>query len=298
MQNHQFSQVGIVGAGELGQALGGALSRANVQVIYYDILPAKTTTTNIEDLVRACEVIILCVPSWSISDVCKTISKAAIPNEKRLVISCSKGALPGFETVDKVLVDRLPDHYASGLLFGPMSASEIAQGKIGEGIVSLTDMSYYSALREMFALANIYVEASADLRGVAVGGALKNIYAMAVGMSDGLRLGSNAKSRLIVLIIAEMRRLIAELGGNPATAEGSAGLGDLVCATVTSESFNYRVGKSLAEGIVDPHVKSEGVVALHELSRKIKLADYPIVNTLNQIAFHYAKPQKFMEILH
>lgn len=298
MQNHQFSQIGIVGAGELGQALGGALSRANVQVIYYDIVPAKTTTPSIEDLLRACEIVIFCVPSWAIADVAKNIRKAASPTEQRLVISCSKGVLPGFESMDKFMAENMPKNYHTGLLFGPMTASEISQGKIGEGILSLTDMSYYSGLRTLFASANIFVEASADLRGVAISGALKNVYAMAVGMSDGLRLGSNAKSRLVVLIIAEMQRLLAELGGNPATANSSAGLGDLICSTITSESFNYRVGKTLAEGIVDPHVKSEGVVVLHELSKKVKLANFPIADALNQVAFHYVKPQKFIDILH
>lgn len=297
MQNRQFSQIGIVGAGDLGKALGTALNRSSIQVIYYDIIPSLATTPSIDVLVRACEIIILCVPSWAVPVVGKDIRKVASPSEERMVVSCAKGVAPGFVTMDKILADNMPRNYHTGLMFGPMAASEIHQGKVADGILALTDNSYYAPLRSVFAPSSIFLEASGDLPGVAACGALKNIYALALGMSDGLKLGINAKSRLVVLIIQEMRKILEELGANPATADGTAGLGDLICSTINSDSFNYRIGKSLAEGIVDPHVKSEGIVALHELNKRVKLANFPIANILNQAAFHFAKPQRLTEVL-
>lgn len=297
MHAEQLTQIGIIGAGELGQSLGQALTRAKMQVLYYDVDAAKTTTAGMEDLVRACQILFICVPSWAVEAVNKDIRNHSRPSEDRLVICCSKGVLPGFETMDKVMDRGLPKHYHYGLLYGPMTAIEIVRSKLADGVMALSETSYFAPLRQIFAQGNIMVELSGDMRGIAICAVLKNVYSIGLGICDGLRLGTNAKSRLVVLMMREIKHLVAELGGNPLTADSSAGLGDLLSAGFSNESFNYRIGKSLAEGIVDSHVKSEGVVALHELSRKIRIANFPIASFLNQAAFHYAKPQSLIELL-
>lgn len=286
-----LSHIGIIGAGELGRALGEALTaRAKVQVLYYDKDPARTTTGSIEDLVRTCPVLLLCVPSWANKDVAKQIKHHALPRESRLVITFSKGVAPGFVTMDTVLKQTLPSHYAYGVMYGPMIAEEIRREHIAHGVVALTDNTYLHPLRLTFEAADMVIEASGDMHGVALCAVLKNIFAIAFGICDGLRLGWNAKGRLMVLSLEEMKGLIALLGGDPKVAEGTAGLGDLVSTTFSGDSFNYRVGKSLAEGIVNANVKSEGLVALDELSRKIKLQHFPVTHFVTRAAFHYAKP--------
>lgn len=291
-----YTQIGIIGAGELGSAIGGVLTNYS-QVLYYDKEPSRTTTASIEDLVHACRVLLLCVPSWAVHDVAKKISKAAHPNESRLVITLSKGVGEGFVTMDQILAKELPRNYHIGVMYGPMLAEEISQHRSANGVLALTDNTQLEPLRQLFAHGNIYIEASGDMRGIALCAVLKNVYAIALGMCDGLRLGLNAKGRLAVVALAEMKRLLAELGGNPQTAEGTAGLGDLLSTGYSGDSFNYRVGKSLAEGIVDSHVKSEGLVTLNELERKVKLAHYPLAHFISQAAFHYAKPDGLIETL-
>src|SRR5688572_17812264 len=234
-----LTQVGIVGAGELGHALGRALTAAHLQVLYYDRESSRSTTGSIEDLVRTCQVLLLCVPSWAVKDVAKQISHAAHPHEPRVVITLAKGVEPGFVTMDKLLRDRLPAHYDVGVLYGPMIAGEIDRDRPAHGVLALSDPRWFSALRTHFADSRIYVDMSGDMHGVAVCAVLKNVYAIGFGILDGLHLGLNSKGKLAVLVLAEMRRLLSELHAEPSTAEGVAGLGDLLATGFSDDSFNY-----------------------------------------------------------
>src|SRR5262249_12574985 len=153
-----LTQVGIVGAGELGHALGDALTRAHIQIVYYDKDTTRTTTPSIEDLVHSCEVILLCVPSWEVKAVAHLLSKAAHPNQPRLHITFAKGVEPGFITMDKVLHERLPEHYDIGVLYGPMIANELELGHMGNGVLALSNTQWFHVLHEHFAQAKVYLE--------------------------------------------------------------------------------------------------------------------------------------------
>lgn len=294
----QFSHVGIIGAGDIGSALGDALThRSGLQVLYYDKDPARTTTGSIEDLVRACPVLLMCVPSWANKEVAKQIKRHAHPNEARLVITLSKGVAPGFVTMDTLLQAELPKHYAVGVMYGPMIAEEIRREHAAHAVIALNNTTYIAPLQAMFEDSDINIEVSGDIHGLTLCATLKNVYAMAFGICDGLRLGWNAKGRLAVMALAEMKGLLGALGGDPRTAEGTGGLGDLLSTSFSGDSFNYRVGKSLAEGMIDPHVRSEGLVSINELGRALKLAPYPIAHLVEQAAFHYAKPTQLKKLL-
>lgn len=292
-----LTQVGIIGAGELGRALGGALTRAHIQVLYYDRDPSRSTTGSIEDLVRSCQVLLVCVPSWAVKDIAKQLSKAAHPHQPRVVVTFAKGVESGFVTMDAVLRERLPDHYDTGVMYGPMIANEIDRDRPAYGILALSNGRWFNALHSHFADARIYLEMSGDMRGVALSAVLKNVYAIGFGIADGLNLGLNTKGKLAVRVLAEMKRLLADMRADPQTAEGIAGLGDLLATGFSEESFNYRVGKSLAERIADEHIKSEGLVTLHELGKHTNLKRYPIAQVTHQIVFNYAEPHTLGDLL-
>ena len=292
-----LTQVGIIGAGELGKALGDALTRANMQILYFDKDVSRTTTTNIEDLVKTCQVLLLCVPSWEVKGVCKQLSKASHPNQPRLVITFAKGVEPGFITMDNVLRERLPDHYDIGVIYGPMIAGEIERGRIAHGVLALSNNAWFGTLRDHFAQAKVYLEMSGDMRGVALCAVLKNVYAIGFGILAGLNVGLNAKGKLAVMALAETKRLLADLKGDPRTAEGVAGLGDMLATGFSEDSFNFRVGKTLAERIANEHIKSEGLVTLYELGKHVNVKRYPVANTLDNIVFHYGDPQKLVDLL-
>jgi glycerol-3-phosphate dehydrogenase (NAD(P)+) len=290
-------QFGIIGAGELGSALGEALTKAREQVLYYDILPAKTTTASIEDLVRSCPVLLLCIPSWANKETAKRITKAAHPGEPRIVITLSKGVEKGFTTMDVLLRNELPAFFDIGVLYGPMIAGEIARGRHGAGVLALSSNKWLPPLRNVFSAAGISIEVSGDMHGVSLCAVFKNIYAIALGLSEGMQLGLNAKGKLAVMILQEMKHLLTDLQADPRTAEGLAGLGDLLATGFSEDSFNYRIGKSLAEGIADAHIKSEGLISLDELSHNVDLKKYPVAYTVGQIVFHYGAPEKLSELI-
>lgn len=293
-----INSIGIIGAGELGAALGNTLTnKAQLQVLYYDKLPERTTTASIEDLVRACPVLLLCIPSWAVKDALKQVNKAARPNESRLVASLAKGVEKGFVTMDYALKKGLPDFYETGVLYGPMIAEEIVHGRTAAGVLAATGHTWVKPLQQAFGAAGIAIETSGDARGVALCAVFKNIYAIAFGLAEGAHLGLNAKGKLAVKVLHEMKGLVAELGGHPHTAEGIAGLGDLLATGFSEESFNYRIGKSLAEGIADEHIKSEGLVALDQLARTVDLKKYPVAQAVNQIVFHYGDPSLVLDAI-
>ncbi len=296
MQQTGYTRIGIIGAGEFGSALGQALTRSQTQVLYYDKDPTRTTTGSVEDLVGTCEVLIICVPSWEVESVAKAIHKEAHPTKPVLVVATSKGVSKGFVTMDRLLADHLPKHYAVGVLGGALIAEEIAQQRPANGMIGLSDMSYFEQLRIQMASAKIYLQASPDVKGVTLCSSLKNVYTIALGISDGLKLGFNTKGWLVVAALAEMRRIVADLGGDARIVDSVAGLGDFMSSSFGNDSFNYRIGKSLAEGIVNEHVKSEGLVTLSELGRKLKLTDYPVAHFIEQSVFHYGKPQKLSDL--
>ena len=292
-----ISQFGIVGNGELGSALGGALTKAHEQVLYYDRVPTRTTTSSIEDLVRSCPVLLLCIPSWATRDVARQIAKAAHPNEERLVVTLSKGVDKGFITMDVLLRDTLPNYCDIGVLYGPMIADEITHGHRAAGILSLSNTRWFQPLRQTLYDAGITVGASADMHGASLCAVLKNVYAIAFGLSEGMQLGLNSKGKLAVMILQEMKQFLHDMNNDPHTAEGLAGLGDLLATGFSEKSFNYRIGKSLAEGIADEHIRSEGLVSLDELSRAVDLKKYPVANTVAEIVFHYGAPAKLGELI-
>lgn len=294
---HILTQVGIIGAGELGQAIGGALTRAHTQVLYYDRDATRTTTGSIEDLVRSCQVLLICVPSWAVKDVLKQLSKAAHPHEPRLVISFSKGVETGFITMDRLLRDKLPDYYDVGVMYGSLIAGEVERGRAAHCVMALSNNRWFSALRPEFAAADIYLTTSGDMHGVTLCAAFKNVYAIGFGLIDGLNLGLNAKGKLAIMVLAELKRMLGDMHADPQTAEGMAGLGDLLSTGFSDESFNYRVGKSLAERIADEHIKSEGLVTLHEFGKHVNLKRYPVAAALDAIVFHYAPPQSLADLI-
>lgn len=290
-------QFGIIGNGELGSALGTALTKAREQVLFYDQIAARTTTASIEDLVRSCPVMLLCIPSWSAKDVVKRIARAAHPGESRLVVTLSKGVEKGFVTMDELLRKELPDFIDVGVLYGPMIAEEITRGRHGAGILALTNTTWYKPIRTIFQQAGISIDASGDMRGTALCAVLKNVYAIAFGLSEGMHLGLNSKGKLAVMVLQEMKQLMSDRQADPRTAEGLAGLGDLLATGLSEDSFNYRIGKSLAEGIADAHIKSEGLVSLDELSRVVDLKKYPVAHAVSQIVFHYGAPAKLGDLI-
>jgi glycerol-3-phosphate dehydrogenase (NAD(P)+) len=150
-------------------------------------------------------------------------------------------------TLDRVIAELLPDH-PRALLSGPTFAKEIATGLPAAVVAASGSASVAAEVQSLFGVARFRVYTTDDVVGVALGGALKNVVAIAVGVSDGLGFGGNARAALITRGLSEMARLAVKLGAHPMTMAGLAGLGDLVLTCTGDLSRNRQVGLALARG--------------------------------------------------
>ena len=199
----------------------------------------------------------------------------------------------------QIVRDVLGDGVAGGALSGPSFAQEVARGLP----CALTIASSSAALRDCVVAAvhggNIRVYSSEDLVGVEVGGAVKNVLAIATGVADGLGLGLNARAALITRGLAEITRLGTALGGQIETFMGLTGMGDLILTCTGDLSRNRRVGLGLAQGkALDTIVQELGHVAegvpcskaVRELAAKMGV-DMPITNAVAGVLFDGDQPQ-------
>ena len=201
--------------------------------------------SNIEEAVRDRDIILVAIPSHSFRDVLKQI-KPFITSQA--VVSLTKGIEANtFSFMSDIIRSELPE-VPYGVLSGPNLAKEIVAGQpAGTVIASQSDLVRY-AVQQALHSALFRVFASDDVHGVELGGALKNIYAVAMGMAAAYKVGENTKSMILTRALAEMSRFAVKLGANPLTFLGLSGVGDLFATCSSPLSRNYQVGFALGQG--------------------------------------------------
>ena len=193
------------------------------------------------------ELVVLAVPTASVRQVA-VASRPGPPPASAILVCASKGLEEQTRlTLDQVLAQAVPA--APVVLFsGPTFAVEIARGLPAAAVVAGRDPAATGTVQRALASDAFRVYTTDDVAGVAVGGALKNVIAIAAGCADGLGFGHNARAGLITRGLHEMGRLATRLGGDPLTLAGLAGLGDLVLTCTGELSRNRKVGLALAAG--------------------------------------------------
>ena len=292
----RIDRIGIIGGGAIGRAVGGELAKAGHQVIYYDKNPELSTAADLNSVLHSCSMILLCVPSWAVRSLAEAIAQDILPGRSHLIVALAKGVDPGFVTMDQVLRESLPPTCDIGVMYGPMLASEISHGQPSYAVFGLSNTKWFKVVSGLFEGTSIGIESSGDTRSVALCAVLKNVYALGLGVCDGLGLGMNVKGKLVTLALQEMKHLLAELRANPTTVEGLAGLGDLVTTGFSEESFNYRTGRSLGEGAGE-ELTSEGLTALKELALCVNLKHYPVADIIYRIAYQNTAPAAMTKLL-
>lgn len=248
-------------------------------------------TSNLPDSVRESDIVAISVPSSSFRDVTRLAAEYIKPNS--IVISTTKGIeKEGFLLMSQILEQELKD-VRIGVLSGPNFAKEIVQNQYTGSVVASEDQSVVECIQRVFSSNTFRVYSSGDRYGVELGGALKNIYAIVSGIAAALGCGSNTTAMLLTRSLAEMSRLAKELGANPMTFLGLAGMGDLVLTCTSSLSRNYRVGYALGKGeklediLGDIGQVAEGVNTLKMVKRKSDELDVymPLVSGLHGILY-------------
>jgi glycerol-3-phosphate dehydrogenase (NAD(P)+) len=211
--------------------------------------PSVSPTASLAEAVDGVEAVAIAVPSHGFREIFRGLAPhlpRGVP-----VVSLTKGIeQETLATMTGVIADEAPGHERDliGVLTGPNLASEIAAGQPAAAVVAMTGDSAARAVQEAFMGPTFRVYTNDDVVGCELGGALKNVMAIAAGMSDGLGFGDNTRATLITRALAELTRLGVGLGGRPSTFAGLAGMGDLIATCISPHSRNHRVGFSLARG--------------------------------------------------
>lgn len=210
-------------------------------------IPEKlVATTDIGEAVRGADVIVMGIPSHNFRAVLKDVKqhiRAWVP-----VLSLTKGL--EFDTglrMTQIISEVLPGH-PIGVLTGPNLAREIMAGQAAASVIAMEDEIIVQELQNVFKSGLFRVYTNTDVIGCELGGVLKNIIAIAVGMGDGQGAGDNTRSALITRGLAEVTRLGVAMGGRPETFSGLAGMGDMIATCTSPQSRNRHVGVELGKG--------------------------------------------------
>lgn len=265
-----FSSAGVVGAGSWGTALTCLLSEAGVPVTLWtkeqeqvDEINRKRTNAGflpgirIADTVRATTrmedvaehpLVVVVVPSRYVRSVAKQLAATGLGRET-LLLSCSKGIESGTGLrMSAILKDECPENPVAALS-GPNHAEEVANRLATAAVVGAEQHEQALALQRTLRVPWFRLYTSTDVAGIELGGAIKNVFALAGGVADGLGLGDNAKAALVTRGLAEMVRLGVALGGRSETFFGLSGVGDLVVTCYSEHSRNHRAGRMLGQGL-------------------------------------------------
>ena len=226
-------------------------------------------TTSLREAVAGAELVLLVVPSH----VMRTIAQEIAPDLKSgaMIVSASKGIEnESLETMEEVLLNTLPRSHRADLAF--LSGPSFAQETLARQATAVTIASRFidvaRSVQSLISTSYFRVYTTEDVTGVELGGALKNVIAIASGVADGLGLGHNSRAALMTRGVAEISRLAVAMGANPLTLSGLSGMGDLVLTCTGGLSRNRRVGVELGRG----RNLSEIIDEMNEVAEGVKTA--------------------------
>ncbi len=260
-------------------------------------LPDATLTKSlraantIQETVKNADVIVMGIPGQHFRQVLQDARPHIRPWVP--IISLAKGLEIGSRMrMTEIIEAEMPGHPA-GVLTGPNLAKEIIKGQAAASVVAMVDHTIAARLQKVFRTGLFRVYTNNDVLGCEIGGALKNIIAIATGMGDGANAGDNTRSAIITRGLAELTRLGVAMGGKPETFAGLAGMGDLVATCSSTQSRNRTVGFNLGKGrklddiIAEMNEVAEGVKTakvVMELAREYQV-EMPIATEVYKVLY-------------
>jgi glycerol-3-phosphate dehydrogenase (NAD(P)+) len=321
-----FAKVGIIGAGGWGTALALLLHEKGLPVTLWGHqaseiercarerenaaylpgvkLPAALAWTSDLDALAGCELLLVVTPSKATREVAARLSTVSL-REDAVLLSCTKGVERGSGLrMSQVLAEFFPGHGIAALS-GPSHAEEVARRSPTAVSLACADAATAQRLQRAFTTPWFRSYTNDDVAGVELGGALKNIFALAAGVADGLDLGDNTKAALVTRALAEMVRLGTALGGRRETFMGLSGIGDLMVTCFSRHSRNRRVGERLGRGerlgeiVASMQMVAEGVPTTYsaqECARRLGI-ETPIIDQVRAILDGAASPREALSAL-
>jgi glycerol-3-phosphate dehydrogenase (NAD(P)+) len=211
-------------------------------------LPANIrVTSDVTDAVRGRDIVLIVTPAQRVRENVRALAPDLLPGA--ILVCGSKGIeLDTHLRMTEVIEQEAPAGTVAAILSGPNLAAEIARGLPAAAVVASRDPEAVEKVRAALSTSTFRLYTSEDVAGVELGGALKNIIAIGIGISDGLQYGDNAKASLMTRALTEIARLAVAAGANPLTLAGLSGLGDLIATCSSPLSRNRALGLELAKG--------------------------------------------------
>ena len=252
-------------------------------------------TSELKDCADA-DLIVFVTPSTALRQVADRLRRF-VSNADAVLLSCIKGLEHGTgKRMSEILAEIYPKH-AVAVLSGPNLAIEVARGLPTATVLACTDPQYATNLQNFLGTSRFRIYTGEEIPGIELGGALKNIFAIAAGAGDGLGLGDNSKAALVTRSLAEMIRLGTKMGADVRTFYGLSGAGDLVATCFSKHSRNRRVGEELGRGrtlseiVASMQTTAEGIPtakSAFECARKLNV-DTPVIDEVCALV-HQGKP--------
>ncbi|GEL03987.1 NAD(P)H-dependent glycerol-3-phosphate dehydrogenase [Rummeliibacillus stabekisii] len=279
----------------------------NAKYLPETILPENLNATDdMEKAISHAEIVVMAVPTKGIRETCKKMLKTL--DKKVLFIHVSKGIEPNtLLRISDIIKEEIPAEFIEEIvvLSGPSHAEEVVLHHPTTVAAACEDIVAAERVQDLFMNQYFRVYTNQDVIGVEIGGALKNVIALAAGAVDGLGFGDNAKAALITRGLAEISRLGVKMGANPLTFSGLAGMGDLIVTCTSVHSRNWRAGHMLGKGYtLDEILEQMGMVvegvrttkAAHQLAEKYEVS-MPIAEALYSVLFEDKNPRQTVEEL-
>lgn len=315
-----FDRISIIGSGSWGTALAVLLSDHGLPITLWSHNPSVAAEINshrknssylpgieIPSPVRAtpdlaetldAPLVIFVVPSKAVRKIATQLAELG-SKPSTVIVSCTKGIEhDSGKLMSQVIADCLPEARMA-VLSGPNLAVEIARRIPAASVIGSDQPDLLEPLQRVFSVKNFRAYTSDDILGIQLGGALKNVYAIAAGVCDGFGMGDNSKAALVTRSLAEMTRLGVSLGGRKETFFGLSGVGDLMVTCFSAQSRNRKFGERLGRGeppaaIIDSmQMVAEGVptsLGAWQCAQRAGI-DAPITAEIYSV-LHQAKPPR------
>lgn len=321
--------VTVFGAGSWGTALSVALADAGHNITLWARRPeaadairttghnptylpevpipdAVRVTADVEAAARGAGLWAIATPSQAVREMMARLQPFV--DTDHIVVSLAKGIEnETLQTTTQVIHDAAPElpKEQIGVLYGPSHAEEVAQQQPTTVVAAAPDPSVAETIQSTFITKRLRIYVNTDVTGVEIAGSVKNVFAIAAGIGDGIGYGDNAKAAIITRGLAEMRRLGQVLGAEMKTFAGLAGIGDLVVTCTSRHSRNRHLGEQIGQGKTLEDVEdememiAEGVrttESVHDLARRHQI-EMPITEAVYQVLFSQKSPRKAVDEL-
>lgn len=316
-------KVSVIGAGSWGTAIAFVLAenghdcllwarrpeqaeeinelKTNEAYLSNQRLPANLkATASLEEAITHGDVVVIAVPTKAIRPICSEIN--SLLTKEKLFVHVSKGIEPdSHKRISEMIAEEIDVDKQRGIvvLSGPSHAEEVVKRHPTTVTAASKDEEAAKEIQDLFMNKYFRVYTNTDVIGVEIGAALKNVIALAAGVSDGLAYGDNAKAALITRGLAEISRLGVKMGANPLTFSGLTGLGDLIVTCTSVHSRNWRAGNMLGQGkSLEEVIEGMGMViegvrtakAAYQLGQKYEVS-MPLTEALHAVLFEGVSPK-------